>query len=81
MQVWRYGYSAAEESTCYPLDAELNLPADRYSLGVRKLCSQEVIRGSYDEAGQALVRSSGARVPKSQMEELILRSAEDFDAF
>ena len=36
---------------------------------------------SFDEALFELSRSTGARVPKRQAEQLVVRAAEDFDAF
>lgn len=77
----RLGYSARDEQTLYPLDADLNLPRERYSLGVRRRVVEEVVRGSFDEAGEALSRSTGAKVPKRQLGELTQRAAVDFDEF
>ena len=46
----RVGYGAKEEPMAYPLDADLNLPTERYSFGVRRRVAKEVIRGSFDAA-------------------------------
>jgi hypothetical protein len=81
VSVTRVGYGARDESMVYPLDGDLNLPQERYSLGVRKRVAQEAVRGSFDEAVTAVVTTTGAHVPKRQAEELVVRAATDFDAF
>ena len=65
----------------YPLEADLNLPKERYSFGVRRRVAKEVIRGSFDAAVEAVDETTGAHVPKRQAEQLAVRSAVDFDPF
>lgn len=65
----------------FPVDADLNLPREKYSLEVRRRCALEAARGSYDEAVAALARTTGASVAKRQLEQLATRAARDFDAF
>ena len=65
----------------HPLDASLNLPAERYSLEVRRRVAEAAASRSFDEALFELSRHSGAQVPKRQAEQLVARAAEDFDAF
>ncbi len=81
--VWvnRIGYEAKGESMLYPLDGDLNLPRERYSLGVRKRVATEAVKNSFDETVEGLERTTGAHVPKRQAEELVSRAAIDFDAF
>ena len=79
--VLRAGYEGRGIGRLHPLDAELNLPVDKYSHGVRKRVAQEVARGSFDEAGKCLERSSQAHVPKRQLEGLAEKSARDFEQF
>lgn len=79
--VWRAGYEGRGIGRLYPLDAELNLPKDKYSHGVRKRVALEVVRGSFDESGKSLKRSSGAHVPKRQLESLAEKAARDFEEF
>lgn len=64
-----------------PLDALLNLTADRFSFGVRERVVQEAIRGSFDSSVAAIRATTGARVSKRQAEEMALAAAVDFDAF
>ena len=65
----------------HPLDAELNLPRERYSFELRRTAAVEVSKGAFDEAVASLGRHTGAKVGKRQVEELAGRAAEDFDAF
>lgn len=64
-----------------PMDAELNLPKTRYSFGVERRVVEEAIRGSFDEAIDAVARTTGVGVPKRQAEEMVRRASEDFEVF
>lgn len=79
--VSRTGYSAHDADTLFPRDAELNLPPEVYSHGVQRRAADEVIKTSFDQAVMALASTTGAAVPKRQIEGLAGRAAEDFDAF
>jgi hypothetical protein len=65
----------------FPLDEELNLPPEIYSHPVRRCVVQEVRKASFGEGVAALGRTTGAHVPKRQMQELTKRAAQDFEAF
>jgi hypothetical protein len=79
--VTRFAYSARGAGARHPLDAELNLPRERYSFGVRQRVAAWASRLSFDEVVTELGRSTGAHVPKRQTEQLVVRAAADFDAF
>ena len=79
--VTRTGYSGHDAETLFPRDAELNLPPTLYSHGVQRRVVDEVIKTSFDQAVAALSATTGAAVPKRQVEELARRASEDFDAF
>jgi hypothetical protein len=79
--VTRTGYSGHDAETLFPRDAELNLPPELYSHGVQRRTADEVIKTSFDQAVAALASTTGAAVPKRQLEELTRRAAEDFDTF
>lgn len=81
VMVRRKGYAAAGVSTLFPLDAQLNLPPDKYSHGLRQRVSVEVAKGSFDAAVESVVRSTGGKVPKRQAEELSAEVSQDFEAF
>ncbi len=79
--VERLGYARAGHDSLHPLDASLNLPPERYSLEVRRRVAEAAASRSFDEALFELSRNTGAEVPKRQAEQLVVRAAEDFDAF
>jgi hypothetical protein len=79
--VSRMGYSAHDAETLFPKDAELNLPPKLYSHGVQRRAADEAIKTSFDQAVEAIASTTGAAVPKRQLEELAGCAAEDFDAF
>ena len=81
VRVARMGYGQRKVKSLYPRDAELNLPPESYSHGVRRHVAEEAARGSFDEAVQAVGRTTGAEVAKRQVEQLAPRAAADFDAF
>ena len=81
VQVERVGYARAGHESLHPLDAALNLPGERYSLEVRRRVAAAAASRSFDEALLDLSHSTGAEVPKRQAEQLVVRAAEDFDAF
>jgi hypothetical protein len=81
VQVTRAGYGQRGVVSLHPLDAELNLPDEKYSLVVRQRVAELCAKQSFDEATAELARTSGAEVAKRQIEELAVRAAADFDAF
>ena len=81
VDVERTGYARAGHDSLHPLDAALNLPAERYSLEVRRRVAEAAAARSFDEALLDLSRHTGAQVPKRQAEQLVARAAADFDAF
>jgi len=81
VQVPRKAYQALGSKDLHPMDATLNLPPERYSLGVRRLVAKEVGRASYDEVVEMVDDYMGATIGKRQVEELAVRAAQDFDLF
>lgn len=81
LRVKRLGYGAAGVESLHPLDAQLNLPAAEYSLGVRRLAAEQAAQVSFEATVQALAQQTGKTMGKRQVEELVRRSAVDFDAF
>jgi len=77
----RMAYGARGHRSLAPLDASLNLPEELYSHGLRRLGAVEAARGSFDATVEAIERNTGTKVPKRQVEELVERAAQDFDAF
>lgn len=77
----RLGYSARDEETLFPRDAELNLPPELYSHGLQRRAAEEVTKVSFDQSVAAIKSTTGTTVPKRQLEELAARAAMDFDTF
>ena len=81
VQVGRVGYARAGHDSLHPLDASLNLPAERYSLEVRRRGGRS---GRVAVVRRSVVRPvSPYRGPGSQASggTVAARAAEDFDAF
>lgn len=81
VRVKRMGYGAEGMESLHPLDAELNLPDELYSFGLRRRAAGEAAKGSFDETVKSLVNQTGTEVPKRQVEQIVRRAAVDFDAF
>lgn len=79
--VERTGYSQPGVVSLHPLDAELNLPDERYSLELRRRVAQEAAKVSFDQSLESIIANTGADPGKRQLEELVMRAAQDFDAF
>lgn len=77
----RLGYTRPGQATVFPLDRELNLADEVFSLEVRQRVAFEAQRSSWDETVASIARSSGAHVPKRQAQELAQRAAQDVEAF
>ena len=81
VSVERAGYGKERAESLHPLDAELNLPDERYSLELRRRVAEEAAKSSFDETFESIGKITGGHVPKRQIEELVMRAAVDFDAF
>ena len=81
VQVEHTSYQMPGVEGLQPLDAMLNVPPESYSLGVSRRIALEVAKSSFEEAVTALKETTGARVPKRQLQELTVRAAVDFDEF
>jgi hypothetical protein len=79
--VRRLGYSSRGHDSLFPLDAELNLPADKFSHGLRERVALEVVKGSFEQASATIDRTTAGKVAKRQAEELAVAVAVDFEAF
>jgi len=79
--VERTGYGAEGEASLRPLDGKLNLPVELYSHELRRQAAEEASKNSFDETVETLEHSTGTKIAKRQVEELVKRAAQDFDAF
>jgi hypothetical protein len=81
VDVPRSAYQAREVCGLHPMDASLNLAPTLFSHGVERFVAEQAAIMSFDDVRHALLRQSGARVAKRQIEEMTVRAAVDFDAF
>jgi hypothetical protein len=65
----------------FPLDAELNLPPEEFSHGVRRRVAMASAKESFDEVAADIAETTAAEVARRQVEELAGRAAVDFDDF
>jgi len=72
VEIKRIGYSARGLDSVFPLDAELNLPPQRYSHGLSKSLISEAIHRSFDSSLEQMSRDLGGHLPKRQAEELVV---------
>ncbi len=79
--VTRRGYGGRGLDSVFPLDAQLNLPPDKYSHGLCEVLVEEIVGGSFDEAVDHLTRAGGGQMAKRQAEEVAVQLSQDFDAF
>ena len=81
MAINRLGYGAPGEASIHPLDEELNLPERRYSYVLQERAVRLAARGPFDEATDEVSKTTAARLPKRQLEEVVVDGAADFDAY
>ena len=81
VDVPRAAYQARDVDGLHPMDASLNLAPTLYSQGVERFVAEQAAIMSFDDVRHALLRQSGARVAKRQIEEMSVRAAVDFDTF
>jgi len=78
--VTRRAWQHTGDPTVRPLDAELDLPREVYSSGVRRFVCEQLADRSVGSSCKALAQI-GIRVPRRQAEQLAARMARDFDDF
>jgi hypothetical protein len=81
IRVQRLGYRDHGTGSVFPLDAQLNLPTELYSHGLRERVAEAVADGSYDETVKEVDKRTGGHVPKRQAEKLARAAATDFEPF
>ncbi|MBT2452931.1 ISKra4 family transposase [Streptomyces sp. ISL-43] len=81
VRVARVAHRGPSVDNVHPADAALSLPAGRHSMGLRRLAVTEAVRGSFDQAQQAVERRCGNVLGKRRLEELVVAAAVDTDDF
>lgn len=81
VEAHREAYSQRGVPSLHPVDADLNLPADKYSHEVQRRVALDAAEMSFEATMQSLERNTAARVGKFQVEQLAYAAAGDFEAF
>ena len=81
VSVERIGYRGPELSFVFPLDAQLNLPPNKYSHSLQGEVAQLVAVESFDETLESLERQGGGILPKRQLQGVCAELIQDFDEF
>jgi len=81
VEVARLAYRRRGHANLHPADAVLNLPVELHAHGLRRLAVPEGTRGSFDDVREAVRWRTGQRPGKRQLETLVQRASDDFDAF
>lgn len=79
--VKRKSYSQRLHKSVFPLDAQLNLPSDQYSDGIRHRVAIEARKSSYDEAVESINLTTGGYIQKRQSLQLAQDVSQDFDKY
>lgn len=77
----RLAYSKPHAASLFPLDAMLNLPPINISYTLHKHLVLEVIKNSFHEAIDTLVRWTGVTITKEHAQGIVLDAVQDFAQF
>jgi hypothetical protein len=81
VRVTRIACRAPGAPSVHPADAQLNLPPEKHSHGLRRMLAIEAPRGSIAQACSAVTRATGVRIGTRQAQQIIRAAAADFGAF
>jgi hypothetical protein len=76
--VTRISYSQRDQASQFPLDAELNLPRDTFSDGVRDRVAKEAIKGAYDNVVETIRDTTACSIAKRQTLNVVRDVTQDF---
>lgn len=81
VELSRIGYYGQFVGSVFPPDAELNLPPDKYSHGLRSEIAHLTAIASFDETLELPERQGGGMLPKRQLQEVSADIVCDFKEF
>jgi len=81
VELTRAGYGGRGLESLHPMDGELNLPPELFSLTLRQRIAESAAKESFYEVVETINTHTGAEVGKRQVEELTVRAAQDFETF
>jgi hypothetical protein len=79
--VSRIAYRAPGAPNVHPADAELGLPWGKHSHGLAKKAALAAVRGSFDQACDAVTSTTGSVLGKRQCQQLTRAAAADVEDF
>jgi hypothetical protein len=77
----RVGLAAPKVKSVVEMDAQLNLPARKYSHGLCEMVARGAAGQPFSAVVESIGRHTGGKVPKRQAEQLAQEAAVDFEAF
>jgi hypothetical protein len=81
VQVERTGYGQRGVASLFPLDAQLNLPAQGYSHRLQQRVARQAAKESFEEVVKDIEAETGVHIGKRQVEAIVATAAHDFEAF
>lgn len=81
VSVVRTAFSGRHRSALHPVDADLNLPAERHSHEVQRVAVLTAAKQSYEGTTGLVTSMTAATVGKRAVEEFVRRAAADFRGF
>ena len=81
VQVERTGYGQRGVASLFPLDAQLNLPAQGYSHRLQQRVVRHAVNESFEEVVKDIEAETGVPIGKRQVEEIVAAATHDFEAF
>lgn len=81
VEVQRILYQGDGVECFAPLEGALALPEEKYSHELQRMAAEESAKSSFDEVVELIEKRTGASLPKRQVEEAVVRAAQDFDLF
>lgn len=81
VELERMGYGNRGVDSFFPKDSSLNVPENSFSYELQRRISLEVIKGSFDNAVDSIIETTGQIIPKQQVEQISVKASQDFDAF
>src|SRR3990172_3670022 len=77
----RMAYGSRGQPSLHPLDAQLQLPARRFSYEIQRRLVKSALQGPFDEALEVLADTTGIVVPKRTAEQIVADASADFESF
>ena len=81
VSITRMAYGSRGQPSLHPLDAQLQLPARRFSYEIQRRLVKSALQGPFDEALEVLADTTGIVVPKRSAEQIVADASADFESF